>query len=68
MALKLINRSVLMKYGPGCRTLGEMYEKGKGIKQDLGKAIDLYKCAVEFGCEEAGEELKRLTSSHEEQN
>lgn len=62
-ALKLINRSVQLRYGPGCRTLGEMYEKGEGVRQDLAIAIDMYKCAVEYGCEEAEKELERLVST-----
>lgn len=59
-ALKLINKSVKMRYGPGCRVLGEMYEKGEGVQQDLAMAIDMYKLAAEYGCEKAEEELERL--------
>ena len=60
MAFKLINSSVLKGYGYGYRVLGWMYEKGEGIQQDLGMAIDMYKCAVEHGCIEAEKELRRL--------
>ena len=65
-ALKHINKSVRKGYGPGYRVLGKMYEKGEGVRQDLGTAIDMYKCAVEFGCEDAKEELETLVYSREE--
>ena len=65
MAVKLISASVQKRYGPGCRVLGEMYETGEGVKKDLGLAIDMYKCAVEFGCEEALKELKRFIPDYE---
>ena len=54
-----------MRYGPGCRTLGEMYEKGEGVQQDLGMAIDMYKLAAEYGCEKAEEELERLVPNQD---
>ena len=43
-----------------------MYEKGEGVRQNLAMAIDMYKCAVEYGCEEAVEELERLVSTRSE--
>ena len=61
-ALELLNRSADLRYGPACRTLGEMYENGEGVSQDLGMAIDMYKCAVEFGCKKAEKELERLVT------
>ena len=45
-----------------------MYEKGEGVQQDLAMAIDMYKCAVEYGCEEAEDELRRLVPYSEEES
>lgn len=56
----MINKSIHQNYGPGLRVLGEMYEKGEGIEQNLAIAIDMYKCAVEAGYKEAENELNRI--------
>jgi hypothetical protein len=64
MALDLINRSLEKGYGPGYRVLGEMYEEGLGVEQDLAMAIEMYKRAAEAGYEVAEKELERLLPSH----
>jgi TPR repeat protein len=35
--------------GPGCNSLGFMYEKGDMVKQDLGLAVQLYKRSCDLG-------------------
>ena len=47
--------------------MGEMYEKGEGVRQNLAMAIDMYKCAVEFGFNEAQKELERLIPAYKGQ-
>ena len=40
--------------------LGECYEQGKGVKQDINQAIHWYTLSAEQGYEDAIEALERL--------
>lgn len=53
-------RAADKQYPYAYRTLGEMYERGEGVPKDLAMAIEMYKRAVETGCEGADKELERL--------
>ena len=39
---------------------------GEGVRQDLAAAIDMYKSAVEFGCDAAQKDLDRLVTKHQD--
>ena len=59
-SVKLFEKSCNGGYGKGCIGLGDAYEKGKGVEQNMQKAIELYNKTIELGENEGHYWLGRL--------
>ena len=44
-------------YGYSCGYLGYMYLRGKGVKKNISKAIELFESVFSNGCVDAGMDL-----------
>ena len=59
-AVKWYRKSAEQGYAKGQAYLGDMYENGKGVKQDKNEAVKWYRKSANQGEEFAKKALKRL--------